>query len=106
MGRRRTSRLSVSTAQTLAMTATRRFVLRKKLLLETVRGGENAATQVLVVLEKFHDGQLTWYHRHSGATAVAWQEFGPERELQEVRDAAKSPAAWDALVARYQERLS
>ena len=103
MGRRKTSRLSVSTAQTLAITAMRRFVTRKKILLETFRGGKDATSKVLVALERFHDDQVLWYHRHSGATAVAWQEFGPERELQEVRDAVSDPSKWDALVAKYRK---
>ena len=98
---RRNKRLAFRTGPELAMVAKKHFVERKRLLLETFRGDAGAATGILVVLENYFARQMLNYLRNPGATAAAWQEHGPERELQEVRDAVKGIEAWNALVAKY-----
>jgi hypothetical protein len=100
-GRRKKS-LAMETGGTLAARARQKFRTRVDLLLGTLAtNGAHNPTSVLLVLERYCDQLLLTYLRSSVATVAAWEEFGPERDRQEIRDAVNGKTAFDEIVKRY-----
>lgn len=97
-------RAKVVTPETLAMRSRKKFRDRAELLLGSLAPrGAHTPRSALVVLERLFEDLAQSYASSPRSSASAWQEYGPEADLQAIRDAVNAGTVAE-LLTRYRAR--
>lgn len=81
------------------------FVRRMGLLLATYASTQSAAGSALAVLEGFYQKLRREYEALPFSEDDAWFRHGPLVDLEEARTAVLDAEAWEALRAKYADRI-